>query len=449
MHQILLFFLFCAFSACQFSPVKEPPEQQSPLEQTESQEKQQEEQPEQPAKPPNSVDLIAKIEQCQENQTCLDELEQYLGTWFKPSVGEQQPQLLPEQIESAQLQQQQISLPLKNNGDFAQAELNNKRIQAGLNEWLTWKRPQLIETWNNYQFFKSSVFPPFRQMDIPESLLLAIIAQESGGRVHSSSSAGAGGLFQFMPATARRFGVVGTIGDYDARYSPRRAAKGAAKYIAEQRGFYGDDYAKILAAYNSGENRFKRLNKKHRNSSIWGNKFFYDLPNETQHYIGTVLSAMMIFSEPEKFNVDLTERDGKTILVKAAVDTSLSELAVCFGQYNNQVGWYRVLRNLNFSTNAKRVVKKGSTLVIPEELEPIYLQNCQGGDLMKLAKAIHKADFPDLPEYRYYSIKRGDSLGSISRKFKCVSRREIARLNKIKAPRYLIHAGKKLKIPKC
>lgn len=426
MRQITTLGLLVLFSGCQFLPSKpdhEPPQAQQNT----------------------RIDLIAEIEKCQKEEACLAELESYLKTWIAPQQ-EQAENPIPEASEQKTAPPK---IPTTAEKQFEDKRLNNKRIQATLNEWLTWKRPQLIETWNNYQFLKAHVYPPFEQLDIPESFILAIIAQESGGRVHSTSKAGASGLFQFMPATAKRFGVRGTIGDYDARYHPGKAAKGAAKYIDEQRQAYGSNYAKILAAYNSGENRFKRLNKKHKNGDIWHSDFFYDLPSETQHYIATVLSAMMIFDEPEKFNVILKPQDGTTALVRTNSDTSLSELAVCLGQHNNEMGWYRILRNLNASVKAKRVIKANTTVVIPQQLKSIYDNNCQHNDLMNLAKVIHQADFPDRPEYTYYRIKQGDSLSTISRKFKCTNKREIARLNNIKAPRYLINAGKRLKLPRC
>lgn len=406
------------------------------------------ESPDEPEKLSTKV-LIDGIKQCQNNPDCLDALNTYFSELAEQSKIEKELNSeLPEESE-------QPSIDGSNQVINEEAAYNHKpllaniRIQAALNEWLTWKRPKLIETWNNYQYLKAKIYPPFKDKNIPESLLLAIIAQESGGRVHSMSSAGASGLFQFMPATADRFGVKGTIGDYDARFHPESAAKGAASYIEEQRGLYGDDYAKILAAYNAGENRFKRLNKKHKNGSVWDSQFFYGLPSETQDYISIVLSAMLIFEMPQAYNVTLNELDGSTALIRAKTDTSLSELAVCFGQHNNEIGWYRILRNLNATIKAKRVIKQNAVVVIPNELKPIYETTCQDTELMALAKQIHEADFPDRPEFTWYKIKKGDSLSSISRKFKCSSRREIAQLNKLKAPRYLINAGKKLKVPRC
>ncbi len=428
MRLILIFFSILLFSACQKKAVKPEPSNEP--------------------KPLDTAVLLDGIAQCQENPTCLEELNQYFNDLADQAKIEAELESQPPEAEES-IAEESPSQAVPEQFNLDLPLLENPRVQAALNEWLTWKRPKLIETWHNYQFLRNKIFPPFKQKDIPESLMLAIITQESGGRVHSMSSAGASGLFQFMPATAQRFGVQGTIGDYDARFHPETAAKGAADYIVEQRQLYADDYAKILAAYNAGENRFKRLNKKHQNKPIWDSQFFYDLPSETQDYIGIVLSAMLIFEDPNSFNVTLNEFDGTTALIRAKTDTSLSELAVCFGQFNNEMGWYRILRNLNSSIKAKRVIQQNAVVVIPNELKPIYENNCNNTELMTLAKTIHDADFPDRPVFTWYKIKQGDSLSSISRKFKCSTRREIAQLNKIKAPRYLINAGKKLKIPKC
>jgi membrane-bound lytic murein transglycosylase D len=435
MRLITIFFIFIFFTACQQRAVK----------------------PELIAEPkPLEIEvLLAGIKQCQKDPRCLEELNQYFTDLahqakIDSELAEDTP---PEAVDSRTANDVDGQHPTLTTAapdiDLNEPLLSNIRVQAALNEWLTWKRPKLIETWQNYQYLRNKVWPPFAQKDIPEALLLAIITQESGGRVHSMSSAGASGLFQFMPATAKRFGVLGTIGDYDARYHPETAAKGAAKYIEEQRGFYGDDYAKILAAYNAGENRFKRLNTKHQNKPIWNSQFFYDLPSETQDYISIVLSAMLIFNNPEAYNVSLNSYDGTTTLIRAKTATSLSELAVCFGQHNNDMGWYRILRNLNSTIKAKRVIQQNAVVVIPNELKAIYENNCNDSDLMVLAKSIHDADFPDRPTFTWYTIKSGDSLSTIGRKFKCSSRREIAQLNGIKGPRYLINAGKKLKVPKC
>ena len=81
---------------------------------------------------------------------------------------------------------------------------------------------------------------------LPESLLHAIIAVESNYNASAESKAGALGLMQLMPGTAKRFGVS------DRRDASQNIHGGAAylKWLLDR---YGGDTTKALAAYNAGE----------------------------------------------------------------------------------------------------------------------------------------------------------------------------------------------------
>jgi soluble lytic murein transglycosylase-like protein len=77
------------------------------------------------------------------------------------------------------------------------------------------------------------------------SLIHAVIAVESGYDPRAVSSAGAEGLMQLMPDTARRFGVTNT-------YDPRQNVYAGARYLKQLLGQFDDLYL-ALAAYNAGE----------------------------------------------------------------------------------------------------------------------------------------------------------------------------------------------------
>ncbi len=329
----------------------------------------------------------------------------------------------------------------------------NRAVQAAANEWLTWKRPQLLQTWQHYQLLKDQIKPPFDKAGIDESLFVGIMAQESGGRVHSSSRAGAAGLFQLMPATARRLGLHGTQGDYNLRYSPQHAATAAATFLAEQMQRYDHDLAKVLAAYNRGENGFRRLNRRHKNGDLWAMSYYYDLPAETRAYVPQVLAAMLLYKYPQVFNLRLPTAVAKTkpaaMRVTLKQPASLSQLAVCLGQENNPLGWYRDLRNLNHGIRANKDLPAGTRVWIPAAAHKAWAGQCQNNELMGLAHQLHQADFPEKPPMMTYVVRAGDALSTIARRFSCTSRREVARLNKLKAPRYMIRVGQKLKIPRC
>lgn len=86
--------------------------------------------------------------------------------------------------------------------------------------------------------------------DLPRSLLVAVIAVESGFRVDAVSAAGAQGLMQLMPATAADLGVTDP-------FDPRANVDGGARYLAFLRKHFKSDEL-ALAAYNAGPGRVAR-----------------------------------------------------------------------------------------------------------------------------------------------------------------------------------------------
>ncbi|SET67794.1 lytic transglycosylase domain-containing protein [Oceanicella actignis] len=82
---------------------------------------------------------------------------------------------------------------------------------------------------------------------VSRALLMAMIAVESGGRENARSPAGALGLMQLMPATARRVGVRDPL-------DPAQNIAGGAAYLDMLLRMFDEDAVLALAAYNAGEN---------------------------------------------------------------------------------------------------------------------------------------------------------------------------------------------------
>ncbi|RZJ00919.1 MAG: lytic transglycosylase domain-containing protein [Brevundimonas sp.] len=103
-------------------------------------------------------------------------------------------------------------------------------------------------------------------------LLHALIATESAYRPSALSPAGAGGLTQLMPDTARELGVAD-------RFDPTENVRGGANYLAQQIRRFGS-LELALAAYNSGPARVARLGR---------------VPDirETREYVRSVISCFL------------------------------------------------------------------------------------------------------------------------------------------------------------
>ena len=91
-----------------------------------------------------------------------------------------------------------------------------------------------------------------RKYDVSPSLLEAVVWQESRWNTRAVSPAGARGLAQLMPGTARQLGVDSS--------DPHANLEGGARYLRMQLDHFGGDIEKALAAYNAGPRRVERAN---------------------------------------------------------------------------------------------------------------------------------------------------------------------------------------------
>lgn len=113
-----------------------------------------------------------------------------------------------------------------------------------------------------------------REARISEALIAAVVAVESGGNPYAVSPAGAQGLGQLMPGTARRYGVKNS---FDAAQN----LKATAAYLSDLNDMFRGDLVLMLAAYNAGENAVEH---------------YKGVPpySETRNYVPFVLSAFEI-----------------------------------------------------------------------------------------------------------------------------------------------------------
>ena len=108
--------------------------------------------------------------------------------------------------------------------------------------------------------------PIFTAQKVPPQLVW-LAEVESSFDPRARSPAGAVGLFQLMPATAKRFGL--RTSPLDQRLRPEESAQAAAKYLDYLHGQF-KDWRLALAAYNAGEGTVQRLMKQHNAKTFDG-----------------------------------------------------------------------------------------------------------------------------------------------------------------------------------
>ena len=103
---------------------------------------------------------------------------------------------------------------------------------------------------------------------------------ESSFDPRARSPAGAAGLFQLMPATAKRYGL--RTWPLDQRLRPEDSAQAAAKYLEYLHAHF-KDWRLALAAYNAGEGTVKSSSERHKARTF--DAIATHLPAETQMYV--------------------------------------------------------------------------------------------------------------------------------------------------------------------
>jgi len=128
--------------------------------------------------------------------------------------------------------------------------------------------------------------PIFTAQKIPPELVWVAEVESSFDR-RALSPAGAAGLFQLMPDTAKRFGL--SLWPRDQRYQPEPSATASAQYLKYLHDRF-KDWRLALAAYNAGEGTVQKLLDRYKTRSY--DDIAEHLPAQTQMYVPRVEAVL-------------------------------------------------------------------------------------------------------------------------------------------------------------
>jgi soluble lytic murein transglycosylase-like protein len=159
--------------------------------------------------------------------------------------------------------------------------------------------------------------PILREAGVPTELA-AVVLVESGGRPMALSPKGARGLWQLMPDTARRYGLI-VSDSKDERLDPEKATRAATRYLRDLHEMFGD-WRLTLAAYNAGEEAVSRAIARFGSREFDLLSLKHALPEETRKYVPAVLAEMELTNSVSRLSLGSQAGSRNKALVYAAME---------------------------------------------------------------------------------------------------------------------------------
>lgn len=266
----------------------------------------------------------------------------------------------------------------------------------------------------------------FRRAGLPEDLVYMSLI-ESGFQPTAYSHARALGLWQFVPATARIYGLEMNRW-VDERLDPIAATHAAAEYLEDLHREFGDWYL-AAAAYNAGPGRVHQAMRRARSRDYWTLTRRGGLRAETRDYVPKLIAATVIARQPERFGVRTRVEPIATFDIAYVPDaTSIDVVAEAAGVPVGEV----LALNLHL---LRGVTPPGQRYPVrlPAGTPRIFAENYERVPTSERVRSV------------LHVVRRGETLGRIARAYG-VRMSDIHVANEGLDPRRLL-AGQRLVIP--
>ena len=211
---------------------------------------------------------------------------------------------------------------------FDLPEENNADIDRELS-WFIGHPSYIDRVQSRAEPFLYSIVKQLEKNNMPGELALLPVI-ESAFKPHAVSPAHAAGIWQFIPATGKHYGLKSSF-SYDGRRDIYASTKAAIKYLKKLHNDFNGDWLLAIAGYNCGEGAVARAIQKNNARGLPTDFWSLDLPQETRSYVPRLLAVARLFSQAEQYNIALQPIPNKalykTVVLKDQVDLALAASA--------------------------------------------------------------------------------------------------------------------------
>lgn len=322
-------------------------------------------------------------------------------------------------------------------------------INRAVSQWIKFFTVRERERTQRYfergEALKPHIEQLLKENEVPVELYyLAMI--ESGFVSHAKSRAKAVGVWQFMPGTARNYGMI-VNNQVDERRNWIKSTEAAASYLKDLNNVFGSWYL-ALAAYNAGEHRIVRSIMKGKTRDFWALAEAGLLPKETLNYVPKFLAAHIVGKNMKRFGFEVTLtpemrwEDFETVAVPSG--SRLKDISRITGTSMDVLKRW----NQDLLKGVAPIPRSGGTvdIYVPKsEFAKFEAKKQEIADLAKFRPKVDQREYASSgrnQSYEIYVVRRGDNLSAISKRIG-TSVRTLMKTNGIR--RGKIHPGQRLK----
>jgi membrane-bound lytic murein transglycosylase D len=318
--------------------------------------------------------------------------------------------------------------PARRRLEFSKAVTEDPKVRYFIKYFSGRGRGQLEILLGRSGKFMPMISKVLREEGLPEELAyLALI--ESGFNTGARSRRGAAGLWQFIPSTARLYGL--RIDSWvDERRDPVKSTRAAAAYLKDLHSYFGRWYL-ATAAYNAGQGRIDRALQTTGANDFWTLGQKARLSEETRNFVPKFVAVSLMAADPQKYGLGDIQYEAPLDYEEVETETPLRLAAIA--------------------------QMSETTLATIQELNPALLKNSTppGDRWFRVKVPLQKAEVfarsyhqeierkSQQPQVVTHEVKKGETLISIARRYgQKVS--VLMKLNGLTASR--LQVGQKIKV---